>query len=371
MRPTCSPATGAARNVGMLDSVNLAWKLAADIHGWAPAGLLDTYHDERHFAGARALLQAQAQVALRRGHDPAADALREVFQELLHNEQPQRRLAALIAGTDIRYPLPGPDHHPLAGTFAPDLTLHTDQGTTTVAELMHTARPILLYLADSPELRESARDWGQRIDVHIAETDHRPADRPPDPPGRPHRLGRNHRRTHRYRRARAARSALRLVRHTPENDSAAQRSALLIDRPNIAEGRDRQARLRQGRSEREPLAILASMPAPLIEFPADDSDRALRFWHGVLGVALRPRPAVAGSGWQTDTDNLRLGVHERGPGPGDTACLPYFTVADLSTTLDRVRALGGSVIHPGDRWAVCRDSEGSPFALAAADAPIQ
>jgi 2-polyprenyl-6-methoxyphenol hydroxylase-like FAD-dependent oxidoreductase len=170
------PATGAARNVGMLDSVNLAWKLAAEIHGWAPAGLLDTYHDERHFAGARALVQAQAQVALRRGHDPAADALREVFQELLLDEQPQRRLAALIAGTDIRYPLPGPDHHPLAGTFAPDLILHTDQGTTSVAELMHTARPILLDLADSPELRESARDCLQRIDVHTAETDHRPAD---------------------------------------------------------------------------------------------------------------------------------------------------------------------------------------------------
>ena len=41
------------------------------IQGWAPAGLLDTYHDERHFAGARAMLQAQAQVALRRGQDPA------------------------------------------------------------------------------------------------------------------------------------------------------------------------------------------------------------------------------------------------------------------------------------------------------------
>jgi predicted enzyme related to lactoylglutathione lyase len=113
------------------------------------------------------------------------------------------------------------------------------------------------------------------------------------------------------------------------------------------------------------------MPSPLIEFPADDSDRALRFWHGVLGVALTPRPAGAGSGWQTDTDNLRLGVHERGPGPGDTASLPYFTVADLSTTLDRVRDLGGSIIHPGDRWAVCRDSEGSPFALAATDAPAE
>jgi predicted enzyme related to lactoylglutathione lyase len=108
-----------------------------------------------------------------------------------------------------------------------------------------------------------------------------------------------------------------------------------------------------------------SMPAPLIEFPADDPDRALRFWHGVLGVTLAPRPAAAGSGWQTDTDGLRLGVHERGPGPGDTASLPYFTVADLATTLERVRELGGSIIHPGDRWAVCRDSEGSPFALAA------
>lgn len=111
------------------------------------------------------------------------------------------------------------------------------------------------------------------------------------------------------------------------------------------------------------------MPAPLIEFPADDPDRAHRFWRGVLGVDLTPRPAAAGSGWETDADNLRLGVHERGPGPGDSASLPYFTVADLATTLERVRELGGSVIHPGDRWAVCRDSEGSPFALAAAPAP--
>jgi uncharacterized protein len=112
-----------------------------------------------------------------------------------------------------------------------------------------------------------------------------------------------------------------------------------------------------------------SVPAPLIEFPADDPDRARRFWHGVLGITLSPRPAAAGSGWQTDSDGLRLGVHERGPGPGDTASLPYFTVDDLAATLERVPELGGSIIHPGDRWAVCRDSEGSPFALAAAPAP--
>ncbi len=170
------PATGAALNAGLLDTVNLAWKLAAAIHGWALAGLLDTYHGERHLAGARALLQTQAQVALRRGHDPAAEALRDVFQELLADEQPLRRMGALIAGTDIRYPAPGPGQHPLTGTFAPDLSLRTDQGPTSVAELMPAARPILLDLADRPDLRETARDWQHRIDIRTAETDHRPAD---------------------------------------------------------------------------------------------------------------------------------------------------------------------------------------------------
>jgi len=47
-------------------------------------------------------------VALRRGHDPAAEALRELFQELLVDEQPLRRIGALIAGTDIRYPATRP-----------------------------------------------------------------------------------------------------------------------------------------------------------------------------------------------------------------------------------------------------------------------
>ena len=111
--------------------------------------------------------------------------------------------------------------------------------------------------------------------------------------------------------------------------------------------------------------ILGRMPAPLIEFPADDPDRALRFWEGVIGASLSPRAADAGSGWEAEADGLRLGIHERGSGPGDTASLPYFTVADLPDTLERVQELGGSVIHPGDRWAICRDSEGTPFALAA------
>ncbi len=111
--------------------------------------------------------------------------------------------------------------------------------------------------------------------------------------------------------------------------------------------------------------ILGVMSPPLIEFPADDPARARRFWAEVLGEEFAPRPRDAGAGWEINGGDLRVGVHERGPGPGDTASLPYFTVSDLPAALQRVQDLGGSVIHPGDRWAVCRDSEGSPFALSA------
>ena len=106
------PAPGIALNADLIDSVNLGWKLAAAVHGRAPAGLLDTYHDERHLAAERTLLNARAQVAVRRGHDAAAEALRELFQELLADEQPLRRLGALMAGADIRYPPPGPTTTP-------------------------------------------------------------------------------------------------------------------------------------------------------------------------------------------------------------------------------------------------------------------
>ncbi len=106
----------------------------------------------------------------------------------------------------------------------------------------------------------------------------------------------------------------------------------------------------------------------LIEFPADDPVRARAFWSGLLGVAIESRRDGEGEGWQTHepTGGTTVGVHARGRGPGDTASLPYFSVDDLPAALDRVQQLGGSVVHPGERWAICRDSEGSPFGLAAA-----
>jgi predicted enzyme related to lactoylglutathione lyase len=101
----------------------------------------------------------------------------------------------------------------------------------------------------------------------------------------------------------------------------------------------------------------------LVEFPADDTDRALRFWSGVLGAELGERSETEGRGWQTRSERPAVGVHERGTGPGDTVSLPYFAVDDLEAALEQVRSLGGSVVHPGERFAVCRDSEGSPFGL--------
>ena len=91
----------------------------------------------------------------------------------------------------------------------------------------------------------------------------------------------------------------------------------------------------------------------LIEFPADDPERARRFWVEFLGVELEAHSGAPA-----------VGVHARGRGPGDSFSLPYFAVSDVAEALERVEALGGSVVHPGEAWAICRDSEGSPFGLA-------
>lgn len=83
----------------------------------------------------------------------------------------------------------------------------------------------------------------------------------------------------------------------------------------------------------------------------------------MLGSSLEQREQGEGEGWQTQGGAPALGVHARGPGPGDTRALPYFAVEDITEAIERVKALGGSVVHPGTRTAVCRDSEGSPFGL--------
>jgi uncharacterized protein len=116
--------------------------------------------------------------------------------------------------------------------------------------------------------------------------------------------------------------------------------------------------------------MLAPVETPhlaLIELPADDTDRALHFWRELLDVSLDPRSAGEGEGWQSHAEGgPALGVHARGSGPGDRFSLPYFAVDDIPEALRRVEELGGSIVHPGESWAICKDSEGTPFGLAAA-----
>jgi predicted enzyme related to lactoylglutathione lyase len=109
------------------------------------------------------------------------------------------------------------------------------------------------------------------------------------------------------------------------------------------------------------------MPRPalsLIEFPADDAERARGFWSALLDVRIERRSAAEGEGWQSRRGEPAIGVHARGRGPGDSFSLPYFGVEDLAGAIARVTELGGSIVHPGEKWAICKDTEGSPFALA-------
>ncbi|WP_440069595.1 FAD-dependent monooxygenase [Streptosporangium sp. OZ121] len=185
---------GPSLNVGLLDAVNLGWKLAARVRGWAPPGLLDTYHDERHPVAARVLMHTQAQSALM-APGGGVTALRELFGMMLEHEEPLRRLGRMLQGSDVRYPVdPAGSPHPLLGSFVPDLPLTIGEDATPmtkpsraargagpshatrVAELLHAARPVLLDLADRHDVRDRVSAWGNRVDVVTARCPDPPAD---------------------------------------------------------------------------------------------------------------------------------------------------------------------------------------------------
>jgi 2-polyprenyl-6-methoxyphenol hydroxylase-like FAD-dependent oxidoreductase len=163
---------GPGLNLGLQDAMNLGWKLAAQVSVWAPPGLLDSYHTERHPVGERVLHQTRAQSALL-APGPDVTALRWLFGELLADRETVRRIADLMAGSDVRY---GTGTHPLTGRCLPDLALTTEAGPTRVAVLMRRARPLLLDLAGRPDLAAVAADWKGRVDVIEAQCSEPPAD---------------------------------------------------------------------------------------------------------------------------------------------------------------------------------------------------
>jgi 2-polyprenyl-6-methoxyphenol hydroxylase-like FAD-dependent oxidoreductase len=105
------PTGGQGLNLGVQDAMNLGWKLAATVHGRAPDGLLDSYHDERHPVGARVLANTRAQSVLMSPPPDADDvrALREIVIEMARLPDANRYLAGLMSGLDLRYDLGDPD----------------------------------------------------------------------------------------------------------------------------------------------------------------------------------------------------------------------------------------------------------------------
>lgn len=165
-----SAVGGPGLNLGMQDAMNLGWKLAAAVHGWAPPGLLDTYHSERHPAGERVLMQSMAQSALLAG-GPEIGALRTLFGELLATNDGATHIAQVLAGADVRYDVG--DGHPLSGRMVPEMTF--DDGRR-VADLMRAGRPVLLDL-DGGAHAAVALAWRDRVDTitAVTATPNRPA----------------------------------------------------------------------------------------------------------------------------------------------------------------------------------------------------
>jgi 2-polyprenyl-6-methoxyphenol hydroxylase-like FAD-dependent oxidoreductase len=166
---------GKGLQTGIQDAGNLGWKLAAQVHGWAPSGLLDSYHTERHPVGQRLMTLTRAQEALARPGEHVT-ALRELFARLLTQEPTFRSIAEEITDVDICYQMSTDrgDHHPLLGRWAPNLALHTEHGTTNVAELMRLGKGVLLDLAARPALPHVAAGWADRVNLTTARCYQRP-----------------------------------------------------------------------------------------------------------------------------------------------------------------------------------------------------
>ncbi|WP_290053253.1 rifampin monooxygenase [Amycolatopsis solani] len=151
------PLGGQGLNLGLQDALNLGWKLAAELGGWAPAGLLDTYQAERHPVAADVLDNTRAQGELMRP-DAGPQALRRLLAKLMDFEEVNRYLIGRIVGIEIRYDFG--DEHELVGRRLRDLTLK--QGR--LYDLMHGGRGLLLDQTGSL----SVTGWADRVD-HVVD----------------------------------------------------------------------------------------------------------------------------------------------------------------------------------------------------------
>jgi 2-polyprenyl-6-methoxyphenol hydroxylase-like FAD-dependent oxidoreductase len=154
------PLGGQGLNLGIQDAFNLGWKLAAEVNGWAPEGLLDSYFTERHPVAADVLNTTRAQSELI-SPEPGPQAVRRLLAELMDFEDVSRFLVEKTSGIGIRYDF-GDGHEP-TGRRMRDIRLSRGH----LYELMHRGRGLLLD--QTGEL--SVAGWADRVDHVIDVSD--------------------------------------------------------------------------------------------------------------------------------------------------------------------------------------------------------
>jgi 2-polyprenyl-6-methoxyphenol hydroxylase-like FAD-dependent oxidoreductase len=141
------PIGGQALNVGLQDAVNLGWKLAGSVNGWAPPHLLDGYQAERHPVAARVLGQVAAQEILLLG-GAEIEPLRSTLSELIGLDQVRDHLARVVSGLDDRY---GPAEFPPVGRRISRARLRSERGSATTADLLALTEPFVIRLTSRGE----------------------------------------------------------------------------------------------------------------------------------------------------------------------------------------------------------------------------
>ncbi|TWH70213.1 2-polyprenyl-6-methoxyphenol hydroxylase-like FAD-dependent oxidoreductase [Micromonospora olivasterospora] len=151
------PTGGQGLNLGIQDAFNLGWKLAAEVNGWAPEGLLDSYHAERQPVAADVLNTTRALMELL-STEPGPRAVRQLVSELMDFEEVNRYLIEKITAIGIRYDFGG--GHELLGRRMRDVRLKRGR----LYELMHGGRGLLLDQTG----RLSVAGWADRVDHVVA-----------------------------------------------------------------------------------------------------------------------------------------------------------------------------------------------------------
>ncbi|MEO7195495.1 MAG: rifampin monooxygenase [Pseudonocardiaceae bacterium] len=151
------PTGGQGLNLGIQDAFNLGWKLAAEIDGWAPAGLLDSYHTERHPVAAAVLDTTRALTELL-SPEPGPQAVRRLVSELMDFEDVNRYLIEKITAIGVRYDFG--EGHALLGQRLRDVGLKRGR----LYGLMHGGRGLLLDQTG----RLSVAGWAKRVD-HVVD----------------------------------------------------------------------------------------------------------------------------------------------------------------------------------------------------------